>query len=93
MVKDKTQYKCIVELIDREDNMYREVGNNNTYMIQQLRQQLHHAVLERNELQVKLDDQAKNDDAERIKELEAQVKELEAAKRQLSSRIKKMAVK
>lgn len=53
MVKDKTQLKFIVDIIDREDNMYREVGNNNTWLIQQLRTQLHQVTLENNELKAK----------------------------------------
>ena len=53
MVKGKTQLKFIVDIIDREDNMYREVGNNNTWLIQQLRTQLHQVTLENNELKAK----------------------------------------
>ena len=33
--------------------MYREVGNNNTWLIQQLRTQLHQVTLENNELKAK----------------------------------------
>ena len=53
MVKGKTRLKFIVDIIDREDNMYREVGNNNTWLIQQLRTQLHQVTLENNELKAK----------------------------------------